>query len=55
MAVCGMAEESRRCPDCGERTYYNLATRSYLHVLATICPAREDILSGNVWPEEVAS
>lgn len=51
MAVCGMPEDTARCPDCGETLQYNAATRSYLHTLRLGCPA-----FGATWehPETIA-
>lgn len=37
MAVCGMPEDSTRCPDCGQVLRYNAGTRGYLHVLQRGC------------------
>lgn len=33
MAVCGMPEDHKTCPECGSTLYYCAATRSYLHQL----------------------
>jgi hypothetical protein len=40
MAQSGFPNDTRKCPECGERMRYNQATRSYLHVLRVpaTCP-----------------
>lgn len=67
MARCGMPEDTKRCPDCGETMVYS-GDGHYAHVLRLGCPAfgatwkhgetlgrndMDDVRSGNVWPEEV--
>jgi hypothetical protein len=39
MAVSGMPEATKVCPDCAQTLTYNAGTRSYLHTLALGCPA----------------
>ena len=40
MAVSGLPESTKVCPDCGETLRYEVALKGYAHVLRFGCPAK---------------